>query len=337
MTHLLPPNLSRLFVSRPPLPHAPGLSGDKDIVNRTTRQQRSRHPIDGVASYLEQVKQEAADKGEATEGKEGEILTDAEFLRLQKKREEKKVKHQDSRSKAEADCEYNIQRSQQRDERQLLTCLSFRRPSDDPQKDPNAVGDPFKTLFISRLAYEATEADLEKEFGVYGPIERLRLVLDKEGKSRGYAFIIYQREKDMRTAYKDADGLKIHGRRIMVDVERGRTVKDWKPMRLGGGLGASQTTRKKKEPKVEAPPALGELNSTKREGNRDARLTVSTFPHDTSTIPPAGGFRGGFGARGGFPSRGGFRGAPARGGAFTSSRGGVTPRGYGGPLMGRGG
>lgn len=27
------------------------------------------------------------------------------------------------------------------------------------------------------------------------------------------------------------------GRRILVDVERGRTVKGWKPRRLGGGLG----------------------------------------------------------------------------------------------------
>ena len=41
----------------------------------------------------------------------------------------------------------------------------------------------------------------------------------------------------MKAAYKDADGLKIKGKRILVDVERGRTVKEWKPMRLGGGLG----------------------------------------------------------------------------------------------------
>lgn len=37
----------------------------------------------------------------------------------------------------------------------------------------------------------------------------------------------------MKAAYKDADGLKIMGRRIVVDVERGRTVKGWKPKRLG--------------------------------------------------------------------------------------------------------
>jgi U1 small nuclear ribonucleoprotein 70kDa len=38
-------------------------------------------------------------------------------------------------------------------------------------------------------------------------------------------------------AYKHADGKKIDGRRILVDVERGRTVKGWRPRRLGGGLG----------------------------------------------------------------------------------------------------
>ena len=34
-------------------------------------------------------------------------------------------------------------------------------------------------------------------------------------------------------AYKHADGKKIDGRRILVDVERGRTVKSWRPRRLG--------------------------------------------------------------------------------------------------------
>lgn len=34
-------------------------------------------------------------------------------------------------------------------------------------------------------------------------------------------------------AYKDADGKRVDGRRIVVDVERGRTVKDWRPRRLG--------------------------------------------------------------------------------------------------------
>ncbi|KAF9195587.1 hypothetical protein BGZ50_004186 [Haplosporangium sp. Z 11] len=110
----------------------------------------------------------------------------------------------------------------------------------DPNKDEKIVGDPYKTLHISRLSYECTEKDLRREFGMYGQIENVRVVKDPEGKPRGYAFIEFEREKDMKAAYKDADGIKILGRRIVVDVERGRTVKGWKPKRLGGGLGGTR-------------------------------------------------------------------------------------------------
>lgn len=34
-------------------------------------------------------------------------------------------------------------------------------------------------------------------------------------------------------AYKHADGKKIDGKRVLVDVERARTVKGWLPRRLG--------------------------------------------------------------------------------------------------------
>ena len=37
-------------------------------------------------------------------------------------------------------------------------------------------------------------------------------------------------------AYKHADGKKIDGRRVLVDVERGRTVKGWRPRRLGSSF-----------------------------------------------------------------------------------------------------
>ncbi len=41
----------------------------------------------------------------------------------------------------------------------------------------------------------------------------------------------------MKVAYKEAEGMKLGKRRLLIDVERGRTVKGWKPRRLGGGLG----------------------------------------------------------------------------------------------------
>lgn len=44
---------------------------------------------------------------------------------------------------------------------------------DKPQEDPNIRGDAFKTLIVARLSYDATEQDLESEFGRFGPIERV--------------------------------------------------------------------------------------------------------------------------------------------------------------------
>ncbi|CAN8254782.1 unnamed protein product [Cochlearia groenlandica] len=113
----------------------------------------------------------------------------------------------------------------------------------DPNNDPNASGDPYKTLFVSRLNYESTESKIKREFESYGPIKRVQLVTDKlTNKPRGYAFIEYMHTRDMKAAYKQADGQKIDGRRVLVDVERGRTVPNWRPRRLGGGLGTSRVS-----------------------------------------------------------------------------------------------
>lgn len=74
----------------------------------------------------------------------------------------------------------------------------------------------------------------------------VKLVRDKEGKPRGYAFVEYDTSAAMREAYKRGDGTRVRGRRALVDVERGRTIEGWRPRRLGGGLGK---TRANKEPR----------------------------------------------------------------------------------------
>eukprot|EP00878_Enallax_costatus_P001445 GHUV01001596.1.p1 GENE.GHUV01001596.1~~GHUV01001596.1.p1 ORF type:complete len:332 (+),score=85.99 GHUV01001596.1:274-1269(+) len=118
----------------------------------------------------------------------------------------------------------------------------------NPSDDPTIEGDPYKTLFLSRLSYEVTERKLRHEFEEFGPIKRIRLVHDRNtDKPRGYAFIEYEHKKDMKEAYKQSDGRKVEARRILVDVERGRTVENWRPMRLGGGLGGD--SRAPKEPR----------------------------------------------------------------------------------------
>ena len=114
-------------------------------------------------------------------------------------------------------------------------------------KEINAETNAFKTLFVCRLGYETTDAKLKKEFEIYGVIKSLRIIKDKEGKSRGYAFIEYENEEDYKNAYKHADGRRIDGKRVLVDFERGRTTKGWKPRRLGGGRGSTRAAKPKGE------------------------------------------------------------------------------------------
>ncbi|CDU22126.1 related to SNP1-U1 small nuclear ribonucleoprotein [Sporisorium scitamineum] len=273
MTHLLPPKLLRLFAPRPPLEYAAPLRYDPDPNSPPapkdptliSARKTVRSPLTGVASVLERIKQDVADRGDSTD----DVAHESSSANLKLSRVTLREIELENRKAAKASIkqrgleEYN------------------------PQTNPDATPDAYKTLFLARLSYDVTENDLYREFDMYGPIEKIRLVRDREGKSRGYAFIAYERERDMKAAYKDAEGIKIKGRRVMVDVERGRTVKDWKPMRLGGGLGGASRKPKKAPEPAEAP-----------------------------MFAPGGGFGGGF--RGG--ARGGFRGG-ARGG-FSGARGG---------------
>mmetsp|Transcript_37342 Transcript_37342/g.91483 ORF Transcript_37342/g.91483 Transcript_37342/m.91483 type:complete len:426 (+) Transcript_37342:113-1390(+) len=115
-----------------------------------------------------------------------------------------------------------------------------------PKEDGNASGDPYKTLFVARMSYDTTEKKLKREFENWGPVKRVKIIHDLNGKSRGYGFIEFADERDLKNAYKQADGRKIDGKRVLVDVERGRTVDDWKPRRLGGGRGPGRVAKLKK-------------------------------------------------------------------------------------------
>eukprot|EP00961_Rhodomonas_salina_P263550 3561717-Rhodomonas_salina.1 len=126
--------------------------------------------------------------------------------------------------------------------------------------------DSYKTAFVGRLSFLTDEHKLKREMEQYGPVKSVSLVYDKNtAKPRGYGFVEFEHERDMKTAYKHADGRKIDGRRILVDVERGRTVKGWKPRKIGGGLGSSRKTRPKKTKQEKAEARRAEQIAAARE------------------------------------------------------------------------
>uniref|UniRef100_A0A2N9GK79 RRM domain-containing protein n=1 Tax=Fagus sylvatica TaxID=28930 RepID=A0A2N9GK79_FAGSY len=111
----------------------------------------------------------------------------------------------------------------------------------DPFGDPNVIGDPYCTVFVTRLSRLTTEHTLRKAMSKYGRVRNLRLVRHiVTGASRGYAFVEYETEREMRRAYKDAHHSKIDDCEIMVDYYRQQLMPGWIPRRLGGGLGGKK-------------------------------------------------------------------------------------------------
>ncbi|KZT02899.1 uncharacterized protein LAESUDRAFT_660679 [Laetiporus sulphureus 93-53] len=169
-THLLPPNLLKLFAPRPPLPYVRPLDRDIDRVRRKD--------VGGVGPLLARLREDKTQgmiESGASEGmEEGEepAFTYAEETKRQIRREERKAKKTE---------EFNVAKETY-------------KPADDAE----AVGDPYKTLFIARLHKNASDSDLRREFEGFGSIERVRIVRDKKGRSRGYAFIVFERERDMK-------------------------------------------------------------------------------------------------------------------------------------------
>ncbi|KAK5962911.1 U1 snRNP complex subunit SNP1 PWA37_005365 [Arxiozyma heterogenica] len=139
----------------------------------------------------------------------------------------------------------------------------------DPHNDPHMKNtDPYCTIFVGRLPYDINELELQKIFSKYGSIDRIRIVREKEAKiqnncggndksrkkkklsknedtntnnkSRGYGFIVFSNPMSSKKCIRETGvrrGIVIHGRRCIVDYERGRTNKYFVPSRFGGGLG----------------------------------------------------------------------------------------------------
>ncbi|KAF3673498.1 U11/U12 small nuclear ribonucleoprotein 35 kDa protein [Capsicum annuum] len=75
----------------------------------------------------------------------------------------------------------------------------------DPFGDPKAIGDPYCTLFVGHLSHFTNEHTLRQEMSKYGRVKNLRIVRHiVTGASRGYAFVEFETDRDMRRAYKES-------------------------------------------------------------------------------------------------------------------------------------
>lgn len=147
-THLLPPNLLKLFAPRPPLPYTRPVDKDSDRV--------TKKDVSGVGHLLALLKEGAMAglaNGTADGMEEGEepTFTLAEEIKRQVRREERKKKKADEFQNAKDSCTCIFSHCHNG----LLTKMTT---PDKPTEDSQAVGDPYKTLFISRLVCFSSNA-----------------------------------------------------------------------------------------------------------------------------------------------------------------------------------
>ncbi|KAK3721555.1 hypothetical protein LTR37_003111 [Vermiconidia calcicola] len=283
MTDKLPPNLLALFAPRPPLRYMPP-------ADHPPESRRTAH-ISAIGPYLPYLHQKQANAEAIAQGE---------------------IKPEDDEFEApptKSHLERQNDKIHDKKEYQKWLINEGVKELYKPKEDPNIRGNEFHTLFVGRLPYDAETKDLEREFGRYGPIERIRVVTATDGDGGVPVDLskkISKKKQKGHTAYKDTADLIIKGRRVLVDVERGRTVAGWAPRRFGGGLGGRHYT------KALPPRPMGGFG----------------FGPPPGPGGRGGGFRGGFdrgGFRGGF-DRGGFRGRGGYGGdrgGYGGGRGGI--------------
>lgn len=148
----------------------------------------------------------------------------------------------------------------------------------EPESNSEATSNPYKTLFVYKLDKNATENDLKYHFEDYGPIKMVKIIRNRKGVSRGYAFVEYEHTKDFKEALRKGHRKKINGMYVSVDKERGRTDSKFKPRKYGGGKGRGREFPswledelymvKKKYPDL-VKKSLKASESRKEKGNTD--------------------------------------------------------------------
>lgn len=106
--------------------------------------------------------------------------------------------------------------------------------------------EPYSTVFVWNLSLTTVELRLQDAFEPFGPVRTVAIPKDRDGLPRGYAFVEFEEERDANVAVRQGDGMRVDGRVIKVDVERGRTVKGWLPNRLDGPFNSCSPNRRRR-------------------------------------------------------------------------------------------
>lgn len=90
-------------------------------------------------------------------------------------------------------------------------------------------------IYVGNLPYTATEGDVSDLFAAYGPVERVKIITDRDsGQSKGFAFVTLGDQSQLNAAIEGLNDQDYQGRALRVNASEPREAR---PSGGGGGGG----------------------------------------------------------------------------------------------------
>lgn len=100
-------------------------------------------------------------------------------------------------------------------------------------------------IYVGNLSPEASETDIKTAFSGFGDIKEVRVIKDRAGKSKGYAFIEMLEMADAENAIESLNGKDLGGRILKVNLAKTKPNGPRRPRR-------SSNSRPPREPREDA-------------------------------------------------------------------------------------
>jgi cold-inducible RNA-binding protein len=98
-------------------------------------------------------------------------------------------------------------------------------------------------IYVGNLPYTATEEDVTDLFAAYGPVERVKIITDREtGRSKGFAFVTLGDQSQLNASIEALDGQDYQGRALRVNASEPKEARPggFRPSGGGGGYGGER-------------------------------------------------------------------------------------------------
>ena len=93
-------------------------------------------------------------------------------------------------------------------------------------------------IYVGNLPYTATEEDVSGLFAAYGPVERVKIITDREtGRSKGFAFVTLGDQSQLNAAIEALNEHDYNGRALRVNASEPKEARPGGGGGYGGGGG----------------------------------------------------------------------------------------------------